>query len=55
VLLKEESAAREQIADWTARTRARKVELFGTEAIDSRCTALRAPKSASGKSRAESN
>jgi catechol 2,3-dioxygenase-like lactoylglutathione lyase family enzyme len=43
VLLEEERTAREQIAAWTARTRARKVEVFGAEAIDSRRSALPAP------------
>lgn len=47
VLAKEERDARAQIAEWSARTRAMKVELFGAKAIDSRCTALRAPSKAS--------
>lgn len=42
VLLNEERHARTQIAEWTARTRDQKIELFGADAIDSRCTALRA-------------
>jgi catechol 2,3-dioxygenase-like lactoylglutathione lyase family enzyme len=42
VLLEEERSARHQIAQWTAATRARKVELFGADALDARCTALRA-------------
>ena len=41
-LLEEEHNARQQIAQWSERTRAKKIELFGAEAIDSRCTALRA-------------
>jgi catechol-2,3-dioxygenase len=51
VITKEESHARAQIAEWTARTRAQKVEVFGAEKIDSRCTALRASanKSTSGE------
>jgi hypothetical protein len=40
VLLEEERTAREHIAAWTARTRARKVEVFGAGALDSRCSAL---------------
>lgn len=54
VLLKEERHARQQIAQWTERTRARKIELFGADAIDSRCTALRAPHNSSKNSRSES-
>lgn len=46
VLRDEERSAREHIAAWTARTRARKVEVFGADAIDSRRSALPAPKSA---------
>jgi catechol 2,3-dioxygenase-like lactoylglutathione lyase family enzyme len=42
VILKEERHARAQIAEWTTKTRERKVEIFGADAIDSRCTALRA-------------
>jgi len=47
VIHEEERHARSQLAEWTARTRARKIEMFGAEAIDSRCTALRAPEQAS--------
>jgi catechol 2,3-dioxygenase-like lactoylglutathione lyase family enzyme len=47
VIIKEERHARTQIAEWTARTRGRKIELFGAGAIDSRCTALRASTKAS--------
>jgi catechol 2,3-dioxygenase-like lactoylglutathione lyase family enzyme len=54
VLIKEEATARQQIADWTARTRARKIELFGAEAIDSRCTALRHPHNPAKNSRSGS-
>ncbi len=43
VINKEERHARAQIDQWTTATRARKIELFGADAIDSRCTALRAP------------
>ncbi len=43
VILKEECNARQQITEWTERTRARKLELFGAEAIDARCSAMRAP------------
>jgi catechol 2,3-dioxygenase-like lactoylglutathione lyase family enzyme len=50
ILLEEEQSARQQIAHWTERTRARKVELFGAEAIDSRRTALRASNSSSENS-----
>lgn len=46
VISHEEREARRQLAEWTARTRSRKIELFGATAIDSRCTALRAPERA---------
>jgi catechol 2,3-dioxygenase-like lactoylglutathione lyase family enzyme len=42
VLNEEERNAREEITRWTERTRARKIELFGADTIDARCTALRA-------------
>jgi catechol 2,3-dioxygenase-like lactoylglutathione lyase family enzyme len=41
VILEEETAAREQIARWTERTREKKVALFGAEAVDARESALR--------------
>ena len=44
------AAARELIAQWSQRTRERKLELFGAEALDARRTALQAPP-ALGKSR----
>jgi len=53
VILKEEGAAREQIARWTERTRAGKVALFGAEAIDARRSALRSPDSVPGDTGAE--
>jgi len=53
ILLEEERTARQQIADWTAATRARKLELFGADAIDARCTALRATRKAAKKSPTE--
>ena len=43
VMRRETLAARDHIARWTERTRARKVELFGAEAIDARASALRDP------------
>ena len=43
VIRHEEREARRQLAAWTERTRARKIELFGAQAIDSRCSALQAP------------
>ncbi len=43
VIAEEEAGARDQIAAWTENTRARKVELFGADAIDARETALRDP------------
>lgn len=46
VILNEAAHAREQIAAWTTRTRAQKVDVFGAEAIDSRRSALRAPTTA---------
>jgi catechol 2,3-dioxygenase-like lactoylglutathione lyase family enzyme len=52
VILEEERNARAQIAEWTARTRQTKIELFGEAAIDSRCTALRASPKA-GKARSK--
>jgi catechol 2,3-dioxygenase-like lactoylglutathione lyase family enzyme len=55
VLHEEERNARQQIAQWTERTREKKLELFGAEAIDSRCTALRAPDTNKKKSHAENN
>ena len=55
VLIEEAATAREQIALWTEQTRGRKIELFGAQAIDSRCTALRAHAPGSGKSRSESS
>jgi catechol 2,3-dioxygenase-like lactoylglutathione lyase family enzyme len=54
VILEEERNAREQLAQWTERTRAQKIELFGAAAIDSRCTAMRA-RPTKGKSTAEHN
>jgi catechol 2,3-dioxygenase-like lactoylglutathione lyase family enzyme len=51
VLLQEQRTARQQIADWTVATRARKIELFGADAIDARCTALRATRNTAKKSR----
>ena len=42
VILAEERTARQHLAQWTEHTRARKIDMFGAEAIDSRCTALRA-------------
>jgi catechol 2,3-dioxygenase-like lactoylglutathione lyase family enzyme len=50
VLLEEKSNARQQIAEWSARTRAKKIEIFGADAIDSRCSALLAPHSDTQKS-----
>ena len=50
VLLAEKNAARDLIAQWSERTRARKIELFGAEAVDARRSALPAP-AAAGKSR----
>jgi hypothetical protein len=50
VLSKEEGMAREQIAQWTQRTRAAKIEMFGAEAIDARRSALQAPGSAAERS-----
>ncbi|MEZ5501494.1 MAG: VOC family protein [Halioglobus sp.] len=50
VLLAEERSAREQIAAWTAQTRAQKIALFGAEAVDARCSAMRARRSATGNS-----
>jgi len=55
VILEEGAAAREQIASWTARTRAQKVETFGAGAIDARCSALRAPESTEAVSAPERN
>jgi catechol 2,3-dioxygenase-like lactoylglutathione lyase family enzyme len=55
VLVQELRSAREHITDWTAATRARKIELFGAAAIDSRCTALRAPRKSGKEAQAESN
>ncbi|MEZ5572157.1 MAG: VOC family protein [Halioglobus sp.] len=52
VIREEESTARRHLAEWTERTRAGKIELFGAEAIDARCSALRAPQH-SGTARAE--
>jgi catechol 2,3-dioxygenase-like lactoylglutathione lyase family enzyme len=49
VLAAEKAAARQLIAQWSARTRDRKVELFGAEALDARRTALQSPPA--GKSR----
>lgn len=43
VILAEEASAREQIARWTERTRADKVERFGAQALDARESALRDP------------
>lgn len=54
-LIKEEQMARAQIAAWSARTREQKIALFGAEAIDSRCTALRARTPTAGKTRAENS
>ena len=53
VILAEARTAREQIARWTARTRAQKVARFGAGAIDARHTALRSPNSASGDTPSE--
>lgn len=55
VMSKEEGNARQQIARWTEKTRSRKIDLFGAAAIDSRCTALKAPESAAEKTDAEKN
>jgi catechol 2,3-dioxygenase-like lactoylglutathione lyase family enzyme len=49
VIQAEEAAAREQITGWTERTREKKIELFGAEALDARESALRDP----GASKAE--
>jgi len=43
VLLKEEGHARQQIAQWSERTRAKKIELFGLDSLDARCSVLKAP------------
>ncbi len=40
VLLEERSNAQQQIIEWSARTRAQKIEIFGADAIDSRCSGL---------------
>jgi len=53
VLVEEERTARQHIAEWTARTRPRKIELFGADAIDSRCTAMRAQRHSARNARAE--
>jgi catechol 2,3-dioxygenase-like lactoylglutathione lyase family enzyme len=52
VLSEELRNARRQLTQWTERTRAKKLEVFGADAIDARCTALKAPVRA-GKSRPE--
>ena len=46
VIRDEEGKAREQIASWTEKTRAKKIQVFGADAIDARETALRDPGSA---------
>jgi len=43
VLAKEKREARQLIAQWSERTRDRKLELFGAQALDARRTALQAP------------
>ncbi len=43
VLAEEKAAARRLIGEWSARTRKRKLELFGAEALDARRSALQAP------------
>jgi catechol 2,3-dioxygenase-like lactoylglutathione lyase family enzyme len=49
VLAAEKAAARQLIAQWSERTRDRKVELFGAETLDARRSALLSPPA--GKSR----
>ncbi len=53
VMIEEERTAREHIAAWTTATRAKKIALFGADAIDSRCTALRSPRKSNENSTAE--
>ena len=43
VLLEEESHARQQIARWSERTRAKKIEIFGSDSLDARRSGLKAP------------
>lgn len=55
VLLKEESHARQQIVQWSERTRATKIEIFGADSLDARCSGLRAPLSRTKDSHQEND
>lgn len=44
VIAHEQSNAREQLAQWTDKTRAQKIALFGAQSVDSRTSGLKDPK-----------
>jgi catechol 2,3-dioxygenase-like lactoylglutathione lyase family enzyme len=45
VIAHEQSSAREQLAQWTEKTRAQKIALFGAQNVDSRTSGLKDPNS----------